>query len=105
VEPALHREVNALVDRSGREAPLTGPKHAATAGISRHRRAARTLLLIPQRNSKPKAADVRLGLTDGTSTEVVSGLSEGTEVIIGTADARAGTAGGPGGGLPRGCFF
>jgi HlyD family secretion protein len=56
-------------------------------------------------NAKPKAADVRLGLTDGTSTEVVSGLSEDTEVIIGTADARAGTAGGPGGGLPRGRFF
>jgi HlyD family secretion protein len=56
-------------------------------------------------NSQPKAADVRLGLTDGTSTEVVSGLAEGAEVIIGTADARAGAPGAPGGGLPRGRFF
>jgi HlyD family secretion protein len=56
-------------------------------------------------NSQPKAVDVRLGLTDGTSTEVVGGLAEGAEVIIGTADARAGAPGGPGGGLPRGRFF
>ncbi|HEU4440662.1 MAG TPA: HlyD family efflux transporter periplasmic adaptor subunit, partial [Burkholderiales bacterium] len=56
-------------------------------------------------NGKPKAVDVRLGLTDGTATEVVSGLAEGAEVIIGTADARAGATGGAGGGLPRGRFF
>ena len=56
-------------------------------------------------NGTPKAVDVRLGLTDGTATEVVSGLAEGAEVIIGTADARAGASGGPGGGLPRGRFF
>ena len=52
---------------------------------------------------QPKAADVRLGLTDGSSTELVSGLAEGAEVIVGTADARAGAA--AGGGLPRGRFF
>jgi len=52
---------------------------------------------------QPKAADVRLGLTDGSSTELVSGLSEGAEVIVGTADARAGTP--ASGGLPRGRFF
>jgi HlyD family secretion protein len=56
-------------------------------------------------NSQPKAVDVRLGLTDGTSTEVVSGLAEGAEVIIGTADARAGAPAAPAGGLPRGRFF
>jgi HlyD family secretion protein len=56
-------------------------------------------------NGKPRAADVRLGLTDGTATEVVSGLAEGAEVIIGTADARAGATSGAGGGLPRGRFF
>jgi HlyD family secretion protein len=37
----------------------------------------------------PKALDVRLGLTDGTSTEVVSGLQDGVEIIVGTADTRA----------------
>ena len=49
--------------------------------------------------------DVRLGLTDGTSTELVDGLAEGAEVITGTADARAGAPGGASGGLPRGRFF
>lgn len=56
-------------------------------------------------NGRANAADVRLGLTDGTSTEVVGGLTEGAEVVIGTADARSGSAGAPGGGLPRGRFF
>jgi HlyD family secretion protein len=54
---------------------------------------------------QPKAADVRLGLTDGSSTELVSGLAEGAEVVVGTADARAGAPGGASGGLPRGRFF
>jgi HlyD family secretion protein len=46
----------------------------------------------------PKPVDVRLGLSDGMSTEVVSGLGENSEVIVGTADTRAST---PSGGLPR----
>jgi HlyD family secretion protein len=56
---------------------------------------------------QPKAIDVRLGLTDGSSTEVVSGaLEEGTEVIIGVAEAGRSVAGQvPSGGLPRGRFF
>jgi HlyD family secretion protein len=53
---------------------------------------------------EPKAMEVRLGLTDGTSTEAVSGLAEGAEVIIGTADARS-APGGASGGLPRARFF
>ncbi len=52
----------------------------------------------------PKALDVRLGLTDGTSTEVVSGLQEGAEVILGTLEPR-GQPGAAGGGLPRARFF
>jgi HlyD family secretion protein len=37
-------------------------------------------------DGKPKAVPVRLGLTDGTSTEVVSGeVQEGTEVITGVS--------------------
>src|SRR5439155_156021 len=52
---------------------------------------------------EPKALDVRLGLTDGASTELIAGeLAEGTEVIIGVADAGRNAAGQPaGGGLPR----
>jgi HlyD family secretion protein len=57
---------------------------------------------------EPKAADLRLGLTDGSSTEVLAGpLAEGAEVIIGVADAGRGAAAQPGaaGGLPRARFF
>jgi HlyD family secretion protein len=53
---------------------------------------------------EPKALDVRLGLTDGSSTELIAGeLAEGTEVITGVADAGRSAAGQPasGGGLPR----
>ena len=54
---------------------------------------------------KPKPLDVRLGLTDGTSTELLGAtLAEGAEVIIGTGEARAAAAA-PSGGLPRGRFF
>lgn len=41
-------------------------------------------------DGKPQAADIRVGLTDGTYSEVVSGaLKENDEVIIGTQDANA----------------
>lgn len=44
-------------------------------------------------DGKPQAAEIRVGLTDGTTSEVVSGsLKEGDEVIIGTQDAKAGAA-------------
>jgi HlyD family secretion protein len=52
----------------------------------------------------PKPVDVRLGLSDGMSTEVVSGLDENAEVIVGTGDART-SAPAPSGGLPRMRFF
>jgi HlyD family secretion protein len=55
-------------------------------------------------NGAPKALDVRLGLSDGMSTEILSGLSENDEVIVGTSDARASPQA-PGGGLPRARFF
>jgi HlyD family secretion protein len=55
-------------------------------------------------SGEPKPVEVRIGLTDGTSTEVVSGLAEGSEVITGIAGAAA-APGGAGGGLPRARFF
>jgi len=44
-------------------------------------------------NGKPKPLNVRVGLTDGTHGEVLSGeLTEGMEVIVGIADAGKGRA-------------
>jgi len=46
---------------------------------------------------KPKSIDVRLGLTDGSMTEIVSGdIKEGTEVIVGQQTASAKPSGMPG---------
>jgi len=54
---------------------------------------------------EPKPREVRLGLTDGSTTEVLAGeLAEGAEVIIGAG--AGGAASQPaGGGLPRPRFF
>jgi HlyD family secretion protein len=50
-------------------------------------------------DGQPVPVDVRTGLTDGTSTEVLEGpLKEGDEVIVG---AEAAAAAKKAGGLPR----
>jgi HlyD family secretion protein len=50
---------------------------------------------------QPKSLDVRLGLTDGSFTELVDGgLVEGSEVIVGAAEAGKGKSAAPSGG-PR----
>ena len=59
-------------------------------------------------NGEPKPVEVRLGLTDGSTTELLgNNLAEGAEVIIGVADAGRASSGqpAPSGGLPRGRFF
>jgi HlyD family secretion protein len=53
--------------------------------------AGRVFVLGP--NGKPKAVTVRLGITDGASTEVLSGdLREGQEVITGVSGGASGPA-------------
>jgi len=55
---------------------------------------------------EPAPLDVRLGLTDGSSTEIVSGpLAEGAEVIVGVGENRGGAAAPGTGGGPRGRLF
>lgn len=41
---------------------------------------------------KPKPVEIRTGITDGISTEVVSGLKEGDEVIVGVVQPEADSA-------------
>ncbi len=55
-------------------------------------------------DGKPKAVTLRLGLSDGSATEVVSGeLKEGQEVLLGTVTAgQKGAAPGTPAGAPRG---
>src|ERR671936_700164 len=40
------------------------------------------------KDGKPESVSVTLGLSDGTATEVLRGLQEGQEVIIGAGGAR-----------------
>jgi HlyD family secretion protein len=55
---------------------------------------------------EPKPIEVRLGLTDGSSTELLGGpLAEGADVIVGVTDSRTSGQAPPSGGLPRGRFF
>jgi HlyD family secretion protein len=47
-------------------------------------------LWVPGPDGQPKAVEVRTGLTDGTSTEILEGpLKEGDEVILGAGDPGA----------------
>ncbi|MCA3217172.1 MAG: efflux RND transporter periplasmic adaptor subunit [Burkholderiales bacterium] len=53
---------------------------------------------------KPQAIDVRVGLTDGTMTEIAGdGIAEGTELLVGTVGASSGPA--PAKGGPPRMFF
>ena len=54
-------------------------------------------------NNKPSQVDVRIGITDGTNTEVASGLSAGQQVIVGTVGGT-GAAASSSGGPPRRMF-
>jgi HlyD family secretion protein len=57
------------------------------------------------KDAKLQAVQIKTGITDGISTEVVSGLDEGAQVVTGTLStgaATSGTASNPfGGGMPR----
>jgi HlyD family secretion protein len=57
---------------------------------------------ITEADGKPKAVQLRLGLTDGTTTEVLGGdLKEGQEVLIGLAVAAKGGSPSPASRGPR----
>ncbi len=69
--------------------------------IAESRTVARGRVWTLDEGGKPKAINVRLGLTDGTYTELISGpLREGTQLIVGTASADTGR-GARGGSSPR----
>jgi len=71
-------------DKPAAPAPRVAP---GSAGASRGGGAgAGGKVWVLDNDGKPKAVSIRLGLSDGTLTEVVSGeLTEGSEVVVGTA--------------------
>lgn len=77
----------AMPQESSKNAALQSPRGGAASGR----------IWIADASGKPKSIPVRLGLSDGTMTEIVSGdLAEGAEIIVGTA-ANAKTAATPAG--------
>ncbi len=81
--------------------PEQQTKYDELSGSEGGRRATAGRLWIFGPDGKPKAVAVRLGITDGTSTEVVSGeLQEGQEVLAGAlaGGAQPNRPSGPGGG-------
>ena len=53
-------------------------------------------------DGKPTEVRLRLGLTDGNATEIVSGeVKDDTEVVVGTVTTGAAAKSGPASGAPR----
>jgi HlyD family secretion protein len=74
-------------------AVLTPEQRARLAAMragARGRGAAGTVWVVDAEGDAPRAVAVRTGLTDGTLTEVLSGLEEGAEVVVGTERAARG---------------
>jgi HlyD family secretion protein len=82
------------------------PKYAALLADAGSRTATRGRIYLLGADGKPVAYNVRLGITDGTSTELLVGpnspnadvLKEGALVVIGTSTAGSGAAGANGAG-------
>ena len=79
-------------------------KYADIAAEQAGRTPTRGRVWITGDDGKPKAVTLRLGLSDGSATEVVGGdLKEGQEVLLGTVTAgQKGAAPGAPSGAPRG---
>ena len=74
----------------------------AAPGVEPARKGARRGRVYRLQEGKPAPVDVQIGISDGRQTEVISGLSEGDEVIVGRRRPPAGNA--PQGGPRRGIF-
>ncbi len=80
-------------ERSGPPAP------GAEGGVRHGARRGRVYKVV---DGKPSPVEIQVGISDGRQTEVLSGLGEGDQVIVG--DTGGGSAGGPQGGPRRGLF-
>ena len=80
--------------------PEQKKKYAGIAAEQAGRTPARGRVWVLGEDNKPRAVQLRLGLTDGTSTEILGGeLKEAQELLNGT---QGGPKGAPAPGAPRG---
>ena len=109
-DDALRIPNSALRFRMPDQAPSAAPKRdPSSAGRPRgggnrpERRTERTVYVLAQGTSKPQAATIKTGISDGITTEVLEGLKEGDRVVTGMteSDANATPATNPFGGGRR----
>jgi HlyD family secretion protein len=62
------------------------------AGPSGKPKGGRTRTVYVLKDNKPQPVQIKTGITDGISTEVIEGLKEGDKVVTGTTVASAGAA-------------
>ncbi len=104
--PEIIQKMKDLAKARGIELPdrLLNGGNQATASVSR------IVYRLPPGNnhaSKPEAVRVKIGITDGSNTEILSGLNEGDLIITGlsqTVNPTSGAAASPFGGGRRGGF-
>jgi HlyD family secretion protein len=104
-------------ERPGGAGAPGAPPRSATPGVARadtgerrpppapevvERRGARRARAYRAVDGRPTPVDLQVGISDGRQTEVLAGLEEGEQVIVGDG---GGPQGGPGGGGPRRGLF
>jgi HlyD family secretion protein len=56
------------------------------------RQFSRTIYVLPAGSNKPQPVQIKIGISDGTSTEVVDGLKDGDQVVTGVLVTQASSA-------------
>ncbi|MFL5271506.1 MAG: efflux RND transporter periplasmic adaptor subunit [Anaeromyxobacteraceae bacterium] len=108
--------------RKGGGTGVGAPQRSGTPGVARadtgerpaaapppdgaERRGARRGRVYRLENGRPVGVDLQVGISDGRQTEVLAGLAEGDQVVVGdTGSGAAAPGGAPGPGGPRRGLF
>jgi HlyD family secretion protein len=83
----------------------TGERPAAPPPDASERRGARRGRVHRLENGRPVAVDIQVGISDGRQTEVLAGLAEGDQVIVGDGGSGGAAPGAPAPGGPRRGLF
>jgi HlyD family secretion protein len=75
----------------GATANPRGGQGGGIAGRRPERQPTRTVYVLPAGETKPKPVEIKLGISDGRSTEIVEGLNEGDLVVTGETNPQAKT--------------
>jgi HlyD family secretion protein len=86
-----YRPLDATPTETRRSVPERGARSGGTRDAgARERRAERTVYILPNGASRPQPVQIKTGISDGITTEVIEGLKEGDPVV--TAELTSTTA-------------